>query len=134
MDIVLGPRAWRWLVALSVALAACSFPRPPDLAECTTASDCKSSTAPFCIDGACAPRCQVNDDCQTTSDAPFCQPSSGACVACLDSTACTGDRSVCDASSNACRVCARDDECASGVCLEAEDRCAVASELVFCAA
>lgn len=116
-----------------MALAACGFPRPPDIAQCTSASDCKSPSAPFCVAGSCAAACQASADCQGLAATPLCQVASGKCVGCLDASTCTADRPVCDASSNACRACLRDDECASGVCLEAESRCAAQDEVVFLA-
>lgn len=120
-----------WVVACAAILAACGFPKPPDVAECTTASDCTSMTAPFCVAGACVSACASNADCAGRSGTPLCDTSSGACVGCLDATSCTADAPVCDATAHSCRGCDRDDECASGVCLEAEGRCAMDSELVF---
>ncbi|HEX3766696.1 MAG TPA: choice-of-anchor Q domain-containing protein [Kofleriaceae bacterium] len=121
------------LASWALALAACGFPRPPDLAQCTTASDCKSPNAPLCVAGSCVAACQANPDCQGVAAMPFCQASSGKCVACLDASACTADQPVCDTTANTCRGCERDDECTSGVCLEAEGRCAAQNEVVFLA-
>jgi len=109
---------------------ACGFPKPADVAECTMAADCSSSATPFCVGGACVAACQNNTDCAARAATPLCQTSSGACVACLDATACTSDKPVCDATGS-CRACARDDECASGVCVDAEGRCAIPNEVVF---
>jgi hypothetical protein len=114
-----------------VAIAACGFPRPADLPECRSASDCKSPDAPFCIASGCVAACRANDDCQGLAGTPFCQASSGRCVACLDASVCSADKPVCDATAGACRGCDRDDQCPSGVCVDAEGRCALASEVVF---
>jgi hypothetical protein len=53
------------------------------------------------------------------------------CVGCLEATSCPTDKPICDAGSHVCKVCDRDDECLSGVCLDAEGRCAAANEVVF---
>lgn len=120
-----------WLASSAMVLAACGFPRPPDLVQCTSAVDCKSPNAPFCAAGSCVAACQGNDDCAGLADTPFCQTSSGKCVACLDASVCSADRPVCDASLNICRGCDRDDQCPSGVCVDSQGRCAMPSELVF---
>lgn len=117
-----------------MALAACGFPRPPDIIQCTSASDCKSVDAPFCAAGSCAATCQANDDCAGLAATPFCQTSSGKCVGCLDASVCSVDKPVCDTSLNVCRGCDRDDQCPSGVCVDSQGRCAMASEVVFVSA
>jgi hypothetical protein len=89
------------------AFAACGFPRPLDVPECTGSPDCKSS------------------------EAPFCQVSSGRCVACLDGTSCPTDKPVCDASEYSCRGCARDDECPGGICVEADGTCVAEASVVY---
>lgn len=105
-------RRARWrrmgcLVFCLATFAACGFPRPPDVPDCTSSEDCKSPGVPFC------------------------QTSSGTCVGCLDGTGCPTDKPVCDASSHVCRSCDRDDECPSGVCVDAEGRCALTNEVIF---
>lgn len=95
------------IVLGAVSLAACGFPKPPDLGACATASDCKSPGAPFC------------------------QISSGTCVACLDASVCSVDKPVCDAAAGSCRGCARDDECSGGICVESDGRCVADSDVVF---
>lgn len=120
-----------WLAALELAAVACGFPRPPDVGQCTTASDCRSTGAPFCVAGSCVAACEANADCADLAATPFCQTSSGKCVACLDASVCAADKPVCDASLNVCRGCDRDDQCPSGVCVDSQGRCATASELVF---
>lgn len=115
----------------ATALAACGFPKPADVPECKTASDCTSSAAPFCAAGSCVAACHANDDCQSLAATPFCQTTSGKCVACLDAGACSTDKPVCDATSNICRGCDRDDQCPSGVCVDAQGRCAMVSEVIF---
>ena len=114
-----------------MALAACNFPRPPDLPECKIASDCTSPGAPFCVAGSCVAGCQANADCTPLAATPFCQVSIGTCVACLDASVCTADQPVCDASAGACRGCARDEECPGGICLEADGTCVPDSNVVF---
>lgn len=121
----------RWLASSLIALAACGFPRPADVAECASATDCKSPSAPFCVGGSCVAACGANEDCAGFADTPFCQTASGKCVACVDGSACSADRPVCDASLNVCRGCDRDDQCPSGVCVDSQGRCAMASEVVF---
>jgi hypothetical protein len=95
------------LVAASQAVfVACGFPKPADVPECTTATDCKSPASPFCVSGTCT-------------------------AGCLDGTNCPTDKPVCDAEQHTCRGCDRDDECPGGVCLEADGRCALPGEVVF---
>lgn len=91
----------------AAALAACGFPEPPDLGACATASDCKAPGAPFC------------------------ETSSGKCVACLDASVCTLDKPVCDATAGSCRGCARDEECPGGICVESDGTCVADHDVVF---
>lgn len=116
-----------WLAAL----AACGFPKPADIPECTTSADCTTRSAPFCVAGACVAACQSSADCTDRADAPFCQTSTGACVACLDATACAADKPVCDATAGSCRGCARDEECAAGICVEADGTCVADRDVLF---
>jgi hypothetical protein len=126
-----APARLGWLASSLIALAACGFPKPSDVAECTGATDCKSPNAPFCVAGSCVAACHANHDCVGSADTPFCQTASGKCVACVDASSCSADKPVCDATLNVCRGCDRDDQCPSGVCVDSEGRCAMASELVF---
>jgi hypothetical protein len=119
------------MALVAAALVSCSFPKPTDVPECKTASDCTSPAAPFCVAGNCVAACQANADCQSLVDTPFCQTTSGKCVACLDSNACSADKPVCDAGLNVCRGCDRDDQCGSGVCVDSQGRCAMANEIVY---
>lgn len=121
----------RWLVPCVMVLAGCGFPRPPDIVQCTSASDCKSPDAPFCVAGSCVAACQANDDCAGLAATPFCQTSSGKCVGCLDASVCSADKPVCDATAGVCRGCDRDDQCPSGVCVDSQGRCAMANEIVY---
>src|ERR1044071_9597376 len=119
---------WRILVVVAcvVSSASCSFPRPPEIPECT------SPDAPACVNTHCvSPGCRSNDDCAGTPATPFCQTASGKCVGCLDNTSCFADKPVCDTGPHVCRACDRDDQCPSGVCVDAEGRCALANEVVF---
>jgi hypothetical protein len=61
-----------------------------------------------------------------------CSPE-GACVGCVDSTQCSGSTAFCDQDDNVCRGCERDNECASGVCIEAEGTCAAEADVLFVA-
>lgn len=99
------------LLLLLVATAACSFPRPPDVGDDTTAPvgctrdpDC-SSPRPFCVDAVCA--------------------------GCRDSTTCPTARPVCDTVSHDCRTCARDSECDSGACDLAAGKCVEQGAILY---
>ena len=131
MKMLLSPV---WVVPVA-AFAACGFPKPADVPECSVSADCKSSAAPLCVNSQCVAGCKLNDDCQGAPATPFCQQSSGACVGCLDATSCPIDKPVCDATSLACRGCARDAECATaqgtGICIEADATCVPDSSVVF---
>jgi len=62
---------------------------------------------------------------------PLCAPS-GACVACLDDSACTtADAPVCDGSAHECRGCVADNECTSGVCLESNGTCPDSANVAY---
>jgi hypothetical protein len=81
-------------------VAACGFPRPPDVGDddvgCASDVSCGGPT-PFCVDRVCA--------------------------VCKASASCPAARPVCDATSHDCRSCARDSECDSGACDLAAGRC-----------
>jgi hypothetical protein len=94
-------------------MAACSFPRPPDIGDDTTAPvgcardpDC-SSPKPFCVDAVCA--------------------------GCRDSTSCPAARPVCDLVSHDCRTCAQDSECDSGACDLAAGKCVDQGAILYVA-
>jgi hypothetical protein len=99
-------------------------------AECTTSAECTSLDAPNCSNGLCVAGCVVDDDCSGISAAPHCA-SDGVCVGCVDATQCTPGMEICDPEARACRGCMADNECASGVCIEVEGRCAADDELLF---
>jgi hypothetical protein len=122
---------YRWCVASWIVFAACGFPKPADVLECTAASDCKSPGAPFCVAGQCVVACASNDDCVGRPGTPFCQVSSGSCVGCLDSSVCPGDKAICDATEHSCRGCERDDECPGGICVEADGRCVADADVIY---
>lgn len=92
-------------------------------AECQISLDCPAS-APLCIDHLCAATCQVDADCNENPGKPFCLKANGQCVGCLDASSCPPDKAFCDAESHACRGCLSDDQCSSGVCVEADGTCA----------
>ena len=118
------------IILCIAASVGCGFPKPADVAECTTATDCKSPAAPFCVSGTCTGACRIDDDCLGVPDAPLCQASTGICVGCLDGTSCPTDKPVCDAEQHACRGCSADDQCASGVCVEADGTCAEPAQIL----
>jgi len=117
--------------AALLVLAACGFPKPAEIGACEMASDCTSTDAPFCVAGHCVGACVRDDDCGDRIGTPLCDSTTGACVGCRAAADCPLETPVCDTSARTCRTCARDNECASGVCLEAEGRCADRSEVVF---
>ena len=104
-------RTWRWtaLPLLLAGLAACGFPRPPDLAG--------GDAGPPAGDAATG--CARDPDC--SSPTPFCLDT--ACVACRDSASCPAARPVCDLTGHDCRTCVQDDECDSGACDLAAGAC-----------
>jgi len=88
-------------LALSLLIAACGFPRPPDVGDdasmaCLRDQDC-GGTTPFCVDTVCA--------------------------ICKTSTSCPPARPVCDVMSHDCRTCTKDSECDSGACDLAAGTC-----------
>jgi hypothetical protein len=122
----------RYLVGLGfLAMTACGAVHavPP---TCTTGADCTADpTKPFCVDSECQATCAVNSDC-TDPDHAIC--SAGACIQCEMNTDCTDPTaSICDTTSHECRGCAADNECASGVCVEADGTCPLASAVGFVA-
>ncbi len=99
-------------------------------AECATSAACTSPDAPVCVDGLCAASCRVDDDCAGAAGGPRCV-ADGACVGCLTGADCPANAPFCDAEDRRCRGCDADVECASGVCLELDGRCAAEREVVF---
>jgi hypothetical protein len=95
---------------LLMLIAACNFPRPPDVMPpdgmtepadaspnaCSSDPDC-SDTTPVCIDKVCA--------------------------VCRASTSCPASAPVCDELSHDCRACVKDSECESGACDLAAGTC-----------
>src|SRR5262245_4312282 len=75
-----------------VACAACGTvnDHTPDAARCTTNAECAAPTA-------------------------ICNLDTGACVECLDATACGPDQ-LCDPQTHSCRGCTMDAECPDGFC------------------
>lgn len=98
-------------------------------AECTTAADCTAPEAPACADHLCVAACRTDDDCVGAAGGSRCAED-GACVGCFANADCPGSAPFCDAEERSCRGCEADTECASGVCLEADARCAGPEELV----
>jgi hypothetical protein len=109
----------------------------PTLGETESSDSGESTTGPM--------PCQGNDDC-TEDGAPFCEPTSGECVACDGTTdpdgacaaldpaaplcvggacvqctatnpaACTGETPICDDASNTCVPCTAHDQCGEAAC------------------
>jgi hypothetical protein len=99
-------------------------------AECSVTQDCTSPEAPICSNGLCVGTCTSNDDCAAVIGRPLCSPD-GACVGCIDASHCASPTSICDSEEHACRGCERDDECASGVCIEADGVCADEARVIY---
>ena len=100
-------------------------------AQCETSMDC-TADAPICRVGFCESTCSGDQDCADVAGRTHCSPE-GTCVGCVTSTQCSGDTAFCDAEDNVCRGCERDNECASGVCVEAEGTCAAEADILFVA-
>src|SRR5438132_37518 len=98
--------------------------------ECDTSADCTSAAKPVCINNLCEPKCTSDDDCMGSPGGPHCA-SDGVCVGCIDASQCPTDKPFCDSQDRTCRGCIKDSECTSGVCLEADARCADEAEVVF---
>lgn len=97
--------------------------------ECSTSVDCTSTDAPICVNNLCVATCVNDDECADVPDRPFCSTES-TCVGCIDGSQCSASEAICDATSHACRGCSSDDECATGVCIEAEGLCASEESLL----
>lgn len=88
-------------------------------AQCETSADCTSPDAPICANNLCIGLCTSDDDCAGVAGRPYCSADQ-TCVGCLDASQCPANAAICDAEEQTCRGCERDDECASGVCIEAD--------------
>lgn len=108
---------------------ACSGDFTCVAAECDTSADCTDPQAPICQLGLCVGGCTIDDDCADVAGRPYCA-TEGVCVGCTDATQCPASAAICDTEDRACRGCERDDECASGVCIEADGVCAEEGELI----
>jgi len=102
-------------------------------AECATSADCTSPDAPVCSLGLCVSNCRVDADCADVAGRPLCA-ADGVCVGCETDDQCPAEAALCDTSSRSCRGCIADDECASGVCVEADGRCAEDAEIIYVSA
>ena len=89
-----------------------------ETAQCTTQpcadnATCSSKNAPVCTgDGVCG-KCTADDDCKGHSALPFCHSASGACVQCVDDTACP-EGTKCNDTACVEWQCTSDSECANG--------------------
>jgi len=99
-------------------------------AQCETSADCTSPDAPICAHNLCIGACTTDDDCAGVTGRPYCSADQ-TCVGCLDASHCPANAAICDAEEHACRGCERDDECASGVCIEADGVCAEESRVAY---
>lgn len=100
--------------------------------ECLTSSDCTSAQAPICLLNLCVSSCANDDECADVANRPYCTADS-TCVGCIDAAQCPASAAICDATTRACRGCDRDDECDSGVCIEADGVCAAPERIVWVA-
>lgn len=98
-------------------------------AECQTSGDCMASDAPYCVDQLCAAKCVKPSDC-VSSHGPLCAID-GVCVECVSNADCPEQKPRCDPGSRTCEDCQEDGECASGVCLAADRRCAEPTEIIY---
>lgn len=98
--------------------------------ECQNSSDCASPDSPICVLNLCVSSCADDDECADVAGRPYCTAES-TCVGCTDATQCPASAAICDSTAQACRGCERDDECASGVCVEAEGICAAPETIVW---
>ena len=98
--------------------------------ECGTSADCSSSSLPICEGQLCIATCTLDDECVGIAHKPYCA-NDGVCVSCIESSECTDAAPVCDATQRTCRNCQLDSECASGVCVEANGRCATVAEIIY---
>lgn len=78
--------------------------------------DCPSPNAPACetTSGACVACTAAYCAQQAGGATPVCDPTAGKCVECTPATKdrCTGGKPICDAASRTCRACAADTDCA----------------------
>jgi hypothetical protein len=100
--------------------------------ECDTSADCTDAAKPVCINQLCEAKCTADADCTGSPGGAHCA-SDGVCVGCTDASQCSADKPFCDAQERSCRGCIADSECASGVCVEADARCAAEAEVLYVA-
>jgi|GEM_PF-5089434 len=90
--------------------------------ECLRNLDCPPAE-PLCAVGECG-RCKSNSDCSGRAAAPACDPVTGGCVVCTDSSQalCSADNAICKTGGNKCVECNVGNDCD-----EAAPRCDVVS-------
>lgn len=143
------------VVATSMCLAACDFPRPADVPApgddagaadtgasssvcCVTAEECAriGANAPKpCLLGVCVRNectattgnCDGDEDC--SGDTKFCV--ADTCSVCRVNATCPVSTPVCDDTSHSCRACAKDRECDSGACDLAAGTCVDGREILY---
>jgi hypothetical protein len=100
--------------AILLALMGCGYDRPADVPG----------------DGSSGPTCSIDDDCTGTAGTPHCA-TDGVCVECTTNDQCPAEKAICDLEDRACRGCESDDQCASGVCVEADGVCAADAAIIY---
>lgn len=100
--------------------------------ECDTSADCTSPNSPICVLNLCVSSCANDDECADVAGRPYCT-SESTCVECTDAAQCSASAAICDTTTHACRGCERDDECESGVCIDADGVCASTETIVWVA-
>jgi hypothetical protein len=92
----------------------------PDLAggACQVSAQCPNQM-PICEGGSCRACSSSADNAECANhnnSTPYCNPATGACVQCSQSTECSGTTPICG-SDGICRPCQTHAECPSGICL-----------------
>jgi hypothetical protein len=98
-------------------------------AQCETATEC-TAEAPYCANQVCKATCAGDGDCVDAPLGPLCAED-GVCVGCKSNDDCGEDAPICSPTKRVCTPCRADADCASGVCLAADGRCAKENELIF---
>jgi hypothetical protein len=97
--------------------------------QCETATEC-TAEAPYCANQVCKATCAGDGDCAGAELGPLCAED-GVCVGCKSNDDCGEAAPICSPTKRVCTPCRADADCASGVCLAADGRCAKAGELLY---
>lgn len=105
----------------------------PMSSACTRSEDCMTPQRPVCdVDGtSTCVRCEVMAECERFTTTPLCEPASGACVECLDSSQCLDPIAPVCSAGFTCESCTLDAECVSGICNKATGACVPEAQIVF---